>query len=101
MDSILQRTPQKTTNCCLTQFLLFCKAFEQSGGFYHWELGNEPDLYKTSVQGIVRPSWWNESDYVAEWLNLSQKIHNQLAENCPELATTLRLPELATVSTPS
>jgi hypothetical protein len=67
---------------------LVCKAFKQSGGIYHWEFGNEPDLYKTSAQGVVRPSWWSESDYVAEWLNLSQKIHNQLAESCPELATS-------------
>ena len=25
---------------------LVCKALEKSNGFFHWELGNEPDLYK-------------------------------------------------------
>jgi len=25
---------------------LVCKALEKSDGFFHWELGNEPDLYK-------------------------------------------------------
>ena len=49
---------------------LVCKAFELSSDFYHWPLGNEPDLYKTSAQGIVRLSWWNESDYVPQRLNL-------------------------------
>lgn len=64
---------------------LVCKALEKSNGFYHWELGNEPDLYKTSAQGIVRPSTWNEADYVAEWLNLTRAIHTALGQSCPSL----------------
>lgn len=63
-----------------------CKALS-NGGFLYWELGNEPDLYKTSAQGIVRPSWWNESDYVAEWLNGTRAIRETMAKACPKLAT--------------
>lgn len=43
-----------------------CRALDD-GRLLHWELGNEPDLYKTSAQGPVRPAWWNEQDYVDEW----------------------------------
>lgn len=64
---------------------LLCTTLEKTGGFYHWELGNEPDLYKTSAQGIVRPPTWNESDYVAEWLNLTRTIHTAIGQACPSL----------------
>ncbi|KAK3112327.1 hypothetical protein LTR53_011508 [Teratosphaeriaceae sp. CCFEE 6253] len=38
-----------------------CKALE-GGKLLHWELGNEPDLFKTSAQGAVRPATWTEQD---------------------------------------
>ncbi|KAK5681570.1 hypothetical protein LTS10_006103 [Elasticomyces elasticus] len=38
-----------------------CKALE-GGKLLHWELGNEPDLFKTSSQGPVRPANWTEQD---------------------------------------
>jgi len=38
-----------------------CKAL-QDGRLLYWELGNEPDLYKTSAQGPVRPSNWTEQE---------------------------------------
>ncbi|OLN84371.1 Beta-glucuronidase 2 [Colletotrichum chlorophyti] len=49
-----------------------------------WEYGNEPDLFSTSAQGPVRPSSWNESVYVEQWLNGSREIANILAEACPD-----------------
>ncbi|KAL1961879.1 hypothetical protein VTN77DRAFT_959 [Rasamsonia byssochlamydoides] len=65
---------------------LACKAL-QGGKLAYWELGNEPDLYKTSAQGIVRPANWTEQDYVNEWLNKSRAIREVMAEACPEMAT--------------
>ncbi|KAI1766682.1 glycoside hydrolase family 79 protein [Hypoxylon sp. FL1150] len=52
---------------------------------YMWEYGNEPDLYATSSQGPVRPSNYNESDYVAEWLNGTRAIKSVLEKKCPDL----------------
>ncbi|KIW32189.1 uncharacterized protein PV07_03748 [Cladophialophora immunda] len=63
---------------------LVCKALGTSKVAY-WELGNEPDLYKTSAQGPVRPSWWNETDYVQEWLNKTRTIRQLVQQNCPEI----------------
>lgn len=65
---------------------LACKALA-NGKLLWWEYGNEPDLYSTSSQGPVRPSNWNESDYVAEWLNGTRAIKEQVAVACPEMAT--------------
>lgn len=65
---------------------LACKAL-QDGKLSHWELGNEPDLFKTSSQGIVRPANWTEQDYVDEWLAKTRKIREALAKACPEMAT--------------
>lgn len=62
-----------------------CKALE-GGKLAYWELGNEPDLYKTSAQGIRRPANWTEQDYVNEWLNKTARIEKRLVEACPELA---------------
>ena len=45
-------------------------------------MGNEPDLYKTSVQGIKRPSTWNESDYVAEWDEKTELVKSVIDPNC-------------------
>ncbi|KAI0468511.1 glycoside hydrolase family 79 protein [Xylaria cf. heliscus] len=50
-----------------------------------WEYGNEPDLFATSAQGPVRPSNYNESDYVTEWLAGTRAIKGVLSEYCPEL----------------
>ncbi len=62
-----------------------CKALG-GGKLLSWELGNEPDLYKTSSQGHVRPPSWNESDYVNEWLNLTGELQAAVASACPDLA---------------
>ncbi|KAI0126520.1 glycoside hydrolase family 79 protein [Xylariales sp. AK1849] len=63
---------------------LACKALS-NGNLYWWEYGNEPDLYATSSQGPVRPSDYNESDYVNEWLTGTRMIKEGLEANCPEL----------------
>ncbi|KAI0178809.1 glycoside hydrolase family 79 protein [Hypoxylon sp. FL1284] len=63
---------------------LACKAIGKDK-LYMWEYGNEPDLFATSSQGPVRPSDYNESDYVAEWLNGTRAIKSVLEENCPDL----------------
>lgn len=65
---------------------LACKALS-NGNLYWWEYGNEPDLYATSAQGPVRPSNYNESDFVKEWLNGTRTIKALLEEACPELTT--------------
>ncbi|KAL9109934.1 MAG: hypothetical protein Q9227_005457 [Pyrenula ochraceoflavens] len=64
---------------------LACKALED-GKLAYWELGNEPDLYKTSAQGAVRPANWTEASYDAEWLNKTRTLKPVLAEACPDLA---------------
>lgn len=51
----------------------------------YWQLGNEPDLYKTSSQGPVRPSWWNETYYVDEWLNKTEIMRSLVQQHCPEV----------------
>ncbi|KAJ5153369.1 Glycoside hydrolase superfamily [Penicillium canariense] len=61
---------------------LACKALS-NGRLAHWELGNEPDLFK----GKVRPSTWLESDYVGEWLSKSRIIKRQLSQACPGMVT--------------
>ncbi|KAI1399198.1 glycoside hydrolase family 79 protein [Hypoxylon fuscum] len=63
---------------------LACKAIGKDK-LYLWEYGNEPDLFATSAQGPVRASNYNESDYVAEWLNGTRAIRGVLQENCPDL----------------
>ncbi|KAK3693520.1 glycoside hydrolase superfamily [Podospora appendiculata] len=63
---------------------LACKALGK-GKLYWWEYGNEPDLFSTSAQGSVRPSGWNESIYVAQWLNGTKAIKAQLQTYCPKL----------------
>ncbi|KAF2141901.1 glycoside hydrolase family 79 protein [Aplosporella prunicola CBS 121167] len=66
---------------------LACKALSD-GKLLYWELGNEPDLFKTSAkQGIVRPTNWTEHDYVQEYLNGTRAIRAELAKACPDLAT--------------
>ncbi|KAF2769923.1 hypothetical protein EJ03DRAFT_292377 [Teratosphaeria nubilosa] len=63
-----------------------CKALE-GGKLLLWELGNEPDLYKTSAQGRVRPPNWKEADYVDEWVNLTRAIKTAMKGQCPNLAS--------------
>ncbi|KAF2169012.1 glycoside hydrolase family 79 protein [Zasmidium cellare ATCC 36951] len=63
-----------------------CRALE-NGRLLYWELGNEPDLFKTSGQRDVRPPTWNEQDYVDEWLKYSREIRTAMRTACPELAT--------------
>ena len=63
---------------------LACKALS-NGKLAYWELGNEPDLYKTSSQGPVRPSTWNEQDYVNEWLNKTAIMRQVMNQACPKL----------------
>ena len=65
---------------------LACAAL-QNGKLYHWELGNEPDLYSTSAQGAVRPPSWNEATYVQQWLNGTRTIKSLLSQACPNLTT--------------
>ncbi|KAL7823636.1 glycoside hydrolase family 79 protein [Trichoderma gracile] len=64
---------------------LACKALSH-GNLYTWEYGNEPDLFSTSAQGPVRPSNWNESTYVWQWLNGTAEIKKQIVKHCPALA---------------
>lgn len=64
---------------------LACKAL-RDGKLAHWELGNEPDLFKTTEPYSVRPASWNESDYVHDWLHKERIIKRKLAQSCPELA---------------
>ncbi|KAI7098089.1 glycoside hydrolase family 79 protein [Hortaea werneckii] len=63
-----------------------CKAL-QDGKLLYWELGNEPDLYKTSAQGPVRPPSWDEQDYVDEWLHWTREIREAMRQPCPRLAS--------------
>ncbi|KAI1392759.1 glycoside hydrolase family 79 protein [Hypoxylon trugodes] len=65
---------------------LACKAIGKDK-LYLWEYGNEPDLFATSSQGPVRPSNYNESDYVAEWLEGTRAIKRVLKDACPDLVS--------------
>jgi Glycosyl hydrolase family 79 C-terminal beta domain len=64
-----------------------CKALSH-GNLAYWELGNEPDLFKTSAQGVVRPRNWAEQDYVNEWLTWTGRIRDEMAAACPDLASS-------------
>lgn len=64
---------------------LACKALG-TDKLYVWEYGNEADLFATSAQGPVRPSSYNESDYVNEWLDGVAVIKSAFQKNCPDLA---------------
>ncbi|TFY71580.1 hypothetical protein EVG20_g1417 [Dentipellis fragilis] len=43
------------------------------------EIGNEPDLYIPTL----RPSTYNQSDYVDEWLTISQHVHTDSLPDLP------------------
>ncbi|KAL7620362.1 hypothetical protein AAE478_009357 [Parahypoxylon ruwenzoriense] len=64
----------------LSTAALACKALGKDK-LYWWEYGNEPDLFASAV----RASNYNESDYVAEWLNGTRAIRSVFEENCPDL----------------
>ncbi|KAI1656943.1 glycoside hydrolase family 79 protein [Daldinia decipiens] len=59
---------------------LACKALGKDK-LYLWEYGNEPDLFSSGV----RASNYNESEYVAEWLNGTRAIRSVLETSCPDL----------------
>lgn len=63
---------------------LVCTALNGSRLAY-FQLGNEPDLFKTSSQGPVRPASWNETSYVDEWLNKTGLIRELVQQNCPDV----------------
>lgn len=63
---------------------LACKALGKDK-LYYWEFGNEPDLFKTSSQGPVRPPTWTEADYVKEWQNGTAAAEMVFKQQCPEL----------------
>lgn len=65
---------------------LACNALK-SGKLMNWELGNEPDLFKTTSPHPVRPLDWSESDYVDEWLAKTRTMKRKLAKSCPDMAT--------------
>ena len=81
-------------NSLLATVPLVCKALE-GGKLAYWELGNEPDLYKTSAQGAVRPASWNEQDYVDEWLYKTRAIKKTMAATCPDLTTDAKYKYIA------
>ncbi|ORX97555.1 hypothetical protein BCR34DRAFT_548540 [Clohesyomyces aquaticus] len=59
-----------------------CKYLSLNGSFKAWEMGNEPDLFKTSAQGIMRPGSWNEADFVKEWDARVDLVKKSLEKNC-------------------
>lgn len=65
---------------------LTCKALS-GGKLMNWELGNEPDLFKTTRPYPVRPADWTEKDYVDEWLSKTELMRRYLAKSCPDMAT--------------
>lgn len=64
-----------------------CKALS-NGNFLYWEMGNEPDLYKTSAQGGVRPATWSEADYVKEWNDKLESVKGALRSKCGDAWTS-------------
>jgi hypothetical protein len=63
---------------------LACKALG-NGKLLWWEYGNEPDLY--SFLAGLRPPSWNESTYVAQWLNGTRAIKAELQKHCPDMVS--------------
>lgn len=84
-------------NSLLATVPLACAALE-NGKLAYWELGNEPDLYKTSAQGIVRPANWTEQSYVDEWLNKTRMMRTIMAQSCPDLPFDFIAPSFAGTS---
>jgi hypothetical protein len=82
MDTLLATVP------------LACNALK-GGKLAYWEIGNEPDLFKTTKPDSVRPANWTESDYVTEWLAKKRAIRRQLTKSCPEMATDAKYKYIA------
>ncbi|KAF2474657.1 beta-glucuronidase [Lindgomyces ingoldianus] len=59
-----------------------CKFLELHDNFLYWEMGNEPDLFKTSAQGVMRPASWNEQQYTQQWNIRVQLVKDSLSKNC-------------------
>ncbi|KIV90003.1 hypothetical protein PV10_07353 [Exophiala mesophila] len=70
---------------------LVCQHLAATNRLAYWQLGNEPDLFETSTQGPVRPSWWAEPQYVEEYLNKTRIIRGLVQEHCPEVIEQDRL----------
>jgi hypothetical protein len=63
---------------------LLCKTLGVSR-FWGLEYGNEADQYAS--RSYVRKGNWNESEYVAEWLNGTRAIQKEISRACPEFGT--------------
>ncbi|KAL9096165.1 MAG: hypothetical protein Q9165_001688 [Trypethelium subeluteriae] len=83
----LGRNSSSARDALLASVPYACAALGQDDRLNVWELGNEPDLYKTSAQGIVRPANWTEQSYVDEWLYWTGRIKEALQGNCSNLTT--------------
>ncbi|RJE21915.1 hypothetical protein PHISCL_05760 [Aspergillus sclerotialis] len=79
----LAHNGSKINNDLLETIPVACKALD--GKLAYWELGNEPNNYKTAYQGASRPSNWTTQDYVDEWLSRTSLIKKKLAKSCPHL----------------
>ena len=62
-----------------------------------FEYGNEADLY---VHAGKRPPGYNETDYVAEWLNATEAINARLEQTCPGYPTTYVSPSFGLYGPP-
>lgn len=60
---------------------LACKALG-NGSLYWWEYGNEADLYASNRQ---RPYDYDESDFVAEWLNGTRIVNSVISQVCLDM----------------
>ena len=80
---------------------LACNALK-GGKLAYWELGNEPDLFKTTTKILssdkVRPSNWAEPDYVSEWVGKTRVITDLVKQNCPDVPLGFIAPSFAGVS---
>lgn len=72
-------TGQYTLNATVP---LACNALRH-GKLAYWEMGNEPDLYPTSAQGVKRPLSWKEPQYVAQWQANTSTIKHLVSKACP------------------
>ncbi|KAH7132105.1 hypothetical protein B0J11DRAFT_548109 [Dendryphion nanum] len=77
----LAKDDTAATNSIIRSIPYACRAIGKNN-LLSWEMGNEPDLYKTSAQGAVRPSTWSEDDYVKEWASKVQTVKDALQKGC-------------------
>ena len=76
----LGKNTTEAMNTLIATVPLACKALGHDN-FAHWEMGNEPDLFARAI----RPATWNETDYVAEWLNKTRIVQRELTKACTEM----------------